>query len=555
MSTNPQADAKAPAVKKTAPVIRSTLEATQAAPSVSLARALPAWIISAVLHAVFLLLFYFVTLPAIKAEANVEVAASEVQTQIEEEERKNDTDLTNTEMGNDPEVATNYNVDRLADISVPGIVVPGEAIGIPGAPEGPAMTVAPPPGIGRGTGAGVEGPFSGNAETIQGLAGGFGGGMKNWPGGFAGRSAATREKMATEGGGSKESEARVGMGLVWLASHQASNGSWSLNRFNQSAHDKPTLLSRSFVCNCKGTGQSNDTAATAFGVLPFLAAGITHRSTNQMKIDYTKTVEGALRFLMSRQNQRDGDYTGGMYAHGLAAIAMCEAYGLTSDPSLKVSAQKAINYIVAAQDPSCGGWRYSPRAGGDTSVVGWQVMALKSGEMSGLAVPETTLRGARKWLDSVQTSDGGGYGYTTQGDAPTMTAVGLLCRQYLGWTPRNPGLLSGVSRLKQFPPGRMNSMYYYYYATQVMHHMGGESWVDWNDKMLPLLLSKQDNGKEPKRPHQRGSWSPESDAHGAQGGRMMQTSLSMLTLEVYYRHLPLYRRDLGTGKTAKAETK
>jgi hypothetical protein len=31
----------------------------------------------------------------------------------------------------------------------------------------------------------------------------------------------------------------------------------------------------------------------------------------------------------------------------------------------------------------------------------------------------------------------------------------------------------------------------------------------------------------------------------------MQTSLSLLTLEVYYRHLPLYRRDLATGKEMK----
>ena len=30
-----------------------------------------------------------------------------------------------------------------------------------------------------------------------------------------------------------------------------------------------------------------------------------------------------------------------------------------------------------------------------------------------------------------------------------------------------------------------------------------------------------------------------------EGGRLMQTSLALLTLEVYYRHLPLYMSDAG----------
>jgi hypothetical protein len=40
------------------------------------------------------------------------------------------------------------------------------------------------------------------------------------------------------------------------------------------------------------------------------------------------------------------------------------------------------------------------------------------------------------------------------------------------------------------------------------------------------------------------------DEHGSSGGRLMQTSLSLLTLEVYYRHLPLYYRETGEKKMA-----
>jgi hypothetical protein len=78
--------------------------------------------------------------------------------------------------------------------------------------------------------------------------------------------------------------------------------------------------------------------------------------------------------------------------------------------------------------------------------------------------------------------------------------------------------------------------------------MGGDSWDTWNVPMRDLLMKSQDNGLDKKRPHQRGSWSTASDLHGPQGGRIMMTSLSLLSLEVYYRHLPLYRRGLASGK-------
>ena len=50
-----------------------------------------------------------------------------------------------------------------------------------------------------------------------------------------------------------------------------------------------------------------------------------------------------------------------MYDHGLAAIALCECYGMSNDPALRPHAQAALNFIVDAQDPKGGGWRYEPR--------------------------------------------------------------------------------------------------------------------------------------------------------------------------------------------------
>jgi hypothetical protein len=233
--------------------------------------------------------------------------------------------------------------------------------------------------------------------------------------------------------------------------------------------------------------------------------------------------------------------------------------GLRPDLRPDGSAQLALNYIATAQDSAGGGWRYSPRQAGDTSVTGWQVMALKSGQMAGLSVPRVVLKRAEKFLDSVESggrsiNDKGGYQYTAgSGVTPAMTAVGGLCRQYLGVNPRNPSLLATVKRIKGWPPTGAN-IYYEYYATQVMHHMGGDAWQFWNlgpdgtgkGGIRDVLIARQDTGGG-GRAGQTGSFAGSDHV----GGRLGATSLCLLSLEVYYRHLPLYRRDMGVMKPDK----
>jgi hypothetical protein len=298
--------------------------------------------------------------------------------------------------------------------------------------------------------------------------------------------------------------------------------------------------------NFKDRGTPNDIAGTAFGLLPLLGAGKTHKSAPDNP--YDKPVEKALLYLIRKQDKRTGNFGGGMYAHGLASIAICEAYGLTQDPNLRKAAQMAVNFIVKAQH-SAGGWRYAPNQAGDTSVVGWQVMALKSAQMSGLDVPEVTMRKAQQYLNSCCDTANEGYGYVGVGSTPTMSAVGLLCRQYLqAWGPQNLRLIKGIdNNIKTYPPGTTKNIYYFYYATQVMHHFGGGAWKNWNEKMRDFLVKTQDKGNGPNQ----GSWNSDGDPHGSAGGRLMVTSLSLLTLEVYYRHLPLYYRETGEKRMSK----
>jgi hypothetical protein len=192
---------------------------------------------------------------------------------------------------------------------------------------------------------------------------------------------------------------------------------------------------------------------------------------------------------------------------------------------------------VNAQDKAGGGWRYNPGEPGDTTVTGWQIMALKSAKAAGLKVPDDAVKKAQKFLDSVSVAGGSQYAYVSGGPpgTPAISAIGLLCRMYLGWTPEMPALETGVASLSDKGPDGQN-VYYNYYATQVLHHWGGERWNNWNEPMRDRLVATQiEEGDS------AGTWSPVGEFSGA-GGRLYETCLSVMTLEVYYRYMPMYAK-------------
>jgi hypothetical protein len=348
----------------------------------------------------------------------------------------------------------------------------------------------------------------------------------------AARDPRVRSEVVRREGGTTQTEAAVARGLRWISRHQNEDGSWSLHEFN-----------RTHQCNgqCGGHGGvHSDTSATAMALMAMLGAGQTHTSGI-----YRDQVSQALRWLVEHQKP-DGDLrahsagNSGMYAHGQAAIVLCDAFKLTGDESLREPAQKAIDFVCEAQHPQ-GGWRYSPGEAGDLSVVGWQLMAMHSAKSAYLTVPKRNQNQAGRFLDRVQADEVGGlYSYTpNSGPTPTMTAEGLLSRMYLGWDAKKPGLKSGVNFLVEnhLPNERQKNMYYWYYGTQVMHHWGGDPWEKWNVAMRETLVTSQVT-----EGHAAGSWSPDGFPHGPAGGRLYVTALATCTLEVYYRYAPLYRR-------------
>lgn len=350
---------------------------------------------------------------------------------------------------------------------------------------------------------------------------------------------------------SQKTEKAIELGLIYLVRQQLPDGSWSLNF---QANGRP------FAPRERATIRS-DAAATGLCLLSFLGAGYHHQNEK-----HDQVVNDALEFLVNHQSEDGNLYieqdeesskSARLYTHAIACIALCEAYGMTQDPWLKDPAQRALNYIHDTQDLTRGGWRYVPRLGTDTSVTGWMMMALKSGQLAELETDPKTFRGIREWLQKAQTDEENSHGYAYNPLAKniagrlhgrrrskTMTAVGLLMRLYSGWKRDRPEMiLGGEYLLKNLPEigdpqNPQRDTYYWYYATQVMFQLGGEYWEKWNEKLHPLLVDSQiETGAD------AGSWDPLlpiPDRWAVHGGRLYVTTMNLLSLEVFYRHLPIY---------------
>ncbi|MBU4400947.1 MAG: squalene--hopene cyclase [Planctomycetes bacterium] len=329
-------------------------------------------------------------------------------------------------------------------------------------------------------------------------------------------------------GGNRLTEAAVNKGLAWLARNQRRNGSWS--------------LAGPYSDGVPYKGLDNEAAATAMALLAFQGAGHT-----QLGGKFKTNVVSGWRWLLKQQDASGSFFQYGLNSHrfytqGLCSIAVCELYGMTKDEKYNEPARRAIDYCVKTQSPQ-GGWRYSPNVDSDVSVTGWVVMALQSARMAGLEVPKETFDNVERYLNDVAQYDGARYPYQRNGDVRlAMTAEALLMRQYIGWKRDDPRLVAGVEWITS-PENLINferdrNVYYWYYATQVAHHIEGDYWKRWNEVMRQVLPEQQiPRGKE------AGSWDPNrptADQWASGGGRLYVTCLSICMLEVYYRHLPIY---------------
>ena len=519
-------------------VIRRMEAAEESAQERLIKKHVPAWVVSGAVHVAIIALMILFMGSRTGAAKPTEKVVSTNAAKTDEPEDKN---LLNEDPGVDSNLeAALPEIDRL-DKQTVDAVVSMDNVGQPDAPNTDTAAQAAP-------GQSPDFTIAGAVGDTGNILGGDGGNKGMIAGSsFPGRSGATKSKQIREGGGNDESERAVARGLAWLARQQKADGNWE---YDEGVKEEKA-------------------AATGMALLPFLAAGCTHKpGKNAEEGKYQKTVMAGLGWLMKNcplSGPNAGRISANMYAQAIATIPLCEAFGMTKDPILRSYAQAAINYIQKAQGPN-GSWGYSSGGNGDTSIVGWQIQALQAAKLSKeLVVDDRVIKKAIKFLDlAAGGSRKSMYGYAdSAGAAPgtAMTAVGLLCRYYIdGWGPNNPGMIDGVAGIVKHPPlakgAAVGNMYYYYYATQVVHFYEGEEWKNWNEGprvegvrkggMRDWLVSTQNK----KDGATLGSWDKENGSFGSSCGRLGTTAICLLTLEVYYRHLPLYKRggDANAGK-------
>jgi hypothetical protein len=355
-------------------------------------------------------------------------------------------------------------------------------------------------------------------------------------------------EIAKRFGGDDRTQLAVDRGLDWLARNQESGGLWDASRFG-AGQETATLGEHR-----DGTGRDADTGITGLALLAFLGAGYHHRQEQQ---PYAEVIGKGLFALVDQQmnsgdlsgrdqiGQQRSHYFARMYCHGIASLALCEAYAATRDPKLYPAVSRAVSYTQNAQNRHSGGWRYHVRDEddpGDMSQFGWQAMLLQSAMRAGVPVPAIHQSLMHKFLDSVTLQPGSGLACyrprIVPGQSPSyaMTAEALACRRLLGFPYPSTTHQEAVDFLVASPPSSQSvNLYAWYYASLALVHEGDPKWEVWNDAMKSQLLSRQFTSG----PH-RGAW-PNDCPWSGYGGTVYSTALSCLCLEVYYRHLPLLR--------------
>ncbi|MDB5311597.1 MAG: hypothetical protein JWO38_5799, partial [Gemmataceae bacterium] len=275
----------------------------------------PAWVVSGAVHLTDNTLAWLVF-------GNRSTEATPVEkvlaTTVEKEPENPDKDLTNEDPGLESSVASAVpELDKIAEKTVDAIVT-DDPIGVPDARSEDSAALKDP-GVPS-----VDNTTAGAAGDTGLAMSGTGGANGQTSASLSGRSGATKSKLLREGGGNEESERAVARGLAWLSRQQKQNGSWAFD----------------------GSSSDDTIAATGMALLPFLAAGETHKTGKK----YAQTVDRGLKYLIANLNSA-GKFNGKgvtMYSQGIATIALCEAYGMTKDKGFLLRpAQAAVSFIAS----------------------------------------------------------------------------------------------------------------------------------------------------------------------------------------------------------------
>ena len=428
------------------------------------------------------------------------------------------------------------------------------------------------------------------------------------------RELAERRDAAARFGGTQKSEAAVELSLKWLSSVQSSDGHWDAETHgaglvkvdengvprNYAGRDADTGITALVTLSFLGAGYTHEQGKYAFDVDDALAWLIEQQDSDGCLAGDAGHYAGmychaiATYALAEALGMQQDDITAPIVDQAVLAVGETNAQTAVSmlllqqsivpiipvvvnnaisstgsdllayrlrkvdDLRLRSALLRAVTYTISQQDPNSGGWRYKFGQEGDVSMFGWQMMSLKSAAIAGVSINPVVRERMIGFLNSVrQGRNGGLFGYRrsvlqngreTEPVTPVMTAEALFCQQMLGYPRDSVASKEAVQYLLANMPrlSRLN-MYYWYYGTLAMYQYGGKPWEEWNQVVRETLINGQRRTGE-----YAGSWDPVGP-WGRYGGRLYSTAISTLTLEVYYRLLPLYRmndsaRDSDSGK-------
>ncbi len=333
---------------------------------------------------------------------------------------------------------------------------------------------------------------------------------------YPARFAKSKLELAPGNAANRQTEQAIATGLHWLRKQQKKNGSWEFDGLPEN--------------------QVDPVAGTGLALLPFLGAGATHKADGQ----YRQTVADGIQFLVKSQ-KKDGSFEAARTttAHCFATIALCEAHDLTGDKNLLEPALLATDHLIKKQNKN-GGWNNTPAGESDVSTTSWACMVMRSDLQSSLVIPETTLRSTSKFLDT-HTNKLRGI-YREKPDSPTSpaaTAAALTTRLVTDqWDGSTRGMQLGVAALYRDRPTPQNfDAQFCFLGSLLLHRLDRKDRAEfWSTPTRELLLKTQ----TPDNEAGGGSWDPDTSNRGY--GRLGTTCFNLLTLEVYFRHLGLFRR-------------
>ena len=321
-------------------------------------------------------------------------------------------------------------------------------------------------------------------------------------------------------------------------------------------------LSRTQNDNGSYPGAYGDSAAIpALAGMAFLAKG--HLPGSE---PYGERINRAIDWVISCADLRDnakfpgymGDKGGGrMYAHSIATLFLAEASGMVDEKrqeKIDRLLPLAAKVILDAQNQQkgnpahLGGWRYEPNANdSDLSCSGWALMALRSARLNGAQVPPEAIEKAVLYIKRAHRDSDGTFGYqgANGGSADTLTGAAILCLELCG-KHLDPMSLKGSKYLEKTYaralPGSGQRYYGLYYTAQGLFQIGGPVWRGFATWMYDTFVPQQ---------RADGAWG----GQGNNGSDAYATAMTVLSLTVPYRMLPIYQRDETVDPDSEKEVK